>query len=291
MQKRRFPTFNSKQRMGVFMLLICIITLQLAYFFLNFSKETSKQSEYFLILQKEVDSLQAIANQPKKDTLYPFNPNFITDYKGYTLGMQPSEIDRLLAFRKQGKFVNSAKEFQEVTKVSDSLLAIISPSFKFPQWVTQPKHSSTYTSYDKTETIKMNFPKKDINQASKEDLMAIRGIGNAFSDRIINYRTRLQGFSDMSQLYEVYGLEKEVVERITEQFEIQTLPKIEKQNLNTINMYVLAKVPYVNYDEAKKIVALRSALGNFNNFNELAQIEGFTKEKIERIQLYLLIDN
>ena len=37
--------------------------------------------------------------------------------------MSVQEIDRLLAFRKENKYVNSAKEFQEVTKVSDSLLS------------------------------------------------------------------------------------------------------------------------------------------------------------------------
>jgi hypothetical protein len=45
------------------------------------------------------------------------------------------EIDRLLAFRKDDKYVNSAKEFQIVTKVSDSLLHAIAPYFKFPDWV------------------------------------------------------------------------------------------------------------------------------------------------------------
>jgi hypothetical protein len=53
--------------------------------------------------------------------LYPFNPNFITDFKGYKLGMSVQEID-LLEYRKGNKYVNSPKEFQAVTQVSDSLL-------------------------------------------------------------------------------------------------------------------------------------------------------------------------
>jgi hypothetical protein len=66
--------------------------------------------------------------------IYSFNPNFITDYKGIDLACL-LEIDRLLAFRKDDKYVNSAKEFQIVTKVSDSLLHAIAPYFKFPDWV------------------------------------------------------------------------------------------------------------------------------------------------------------
>ena len=54
-----------------------------------------------------------------KDTLklYPFNPNFITDYKGYTLGLSVEEIDRLHDVRANNTYVNSSKEFQKVTMV------------------------------------------------------------------------------------------------------------------------------------------------------------------------------
>ena len=41
--------------------------------------------------------------------------------------MSTQEIDRLLAFRKENKFGNAAEEFQQVTKISDSLLKVISP--------------------------------------------------------------------------------------------------------------------------------------------------------------------
>ncbi|MFD2828841.1 hypothetical protein ACFSYG_20345 [Leeuwenhoekiella polynyae] len=42
--------------------------------------------------------LMLAESQPK---IYPFNPNFITDYKGYTLGMRMVEIDKLLRFREK----------------------------------------------------------------------------------------------------------------------------------------------------------------------------------------------
>ena len=49
--------------------------------------------------------------------------------------MKTKEIDRLLAHRKKRLFVNSAKEFQKITNISDSLLNTIAPYFKFPDWV------------------------------------------------------------------------------------------------------------------------------------------------------------
>ncbi|MEZ0131141.1 helix-hairpin-helix domain-containing protein, partial [Flavobacterium sp. LBUM151] len=129
--------FTNQQRTGIFMLLVIIIIFQLVYFLADFTiSETPfpKEQEQWLSLQSEIDSLK----QEKYNTLpkvYSFNPNFISDYKGYKLGMSVQEIDRLLAFRKENKYVNSAKEFQDVTKISDSLLNVISPLFKFPDWI------------------------------------------------------------------------------------------------------------------------------------------------------------
>ncbi len=94
--------------------------------------------------QKEIDSLKMVEIENSKPKIYPFNPNYITDYKGYTLGMSVEEIDRLLEFRKQDKWINSAEQFQQVTQVSDSLLNAISPYFKFPEWVTNPKTNINY---------------------------------------------------------------------------------------------------------------------------------------------------
>jgi len=55
--------------------------------------------------------------------------------------MTTQEIDRLLAFRKTNRYVNSPQEFQAVTHISDSLMRVISPYFKFPNWINNKKES------------------------------------------------------------------------------------------------------------------------------------------------------
>ncbi len=67
-------------------------------------------------LQSQIDSLKNVEVEKRKPKKYPFNPNYITDYKGAQFGMSTQEIDRLLAFRKQKKFINSASQFQEDNK-------------------------------------------------------------------------------------------------------------------------------------------------------------------------------
>ncbi len=57
--------------------------------------------------QQKITVLKQNAIQKDTFKIYPFNPNFITDYKGYTLGLSITEIDRLHKFRKKDEFVNS----------------------------------------------------------------------------------------------------------------------------------------------------------------------------------------
>ena len=134
-------SYSKSQRIGIIVLFVLIFICQGFYFFSNFKSVENNGDEkvQWLSYQKEIDSLKILKSN-YKPTIYPFNPNFITDFKGYKLGMSVTEIDRLLAFRKQNKFVNSAEEFQAVTKVSDSLLKAISPYFKFPDWVKNKKN-------------------------------------------------------------------------------------------------------------------------------------------------------
>ena len=244
--------------------------------------------------QNQIDSLKAIEIENRKPKVYPFNPNYITDYKGEQLGMSLEEIDRLLAFRKTNKFINSKEEFQNITKVSDSLLNKISPYFKFPDWVVKQNQSSNSSRNSKESFTENSYKKKevkisttDINKATAEDFQSISGIGSAFSNRIIKYRSKLQGFSFDDQLYEVWGLDKEIADKVLSVFKIDEKPIIKKVNINTIEFKQLLKNPYVDYELCKKIFNYRDEVAELQNISELKHIEGFPVELYDRIVLYL----
>src|SRR5690606_17092386 len=132
MELKSHFTFKKKQRSGIVFLLFLIIFLLCVYWLVDFSEEDvlDLSSAEIVATQKELDSLRLVEIDNRKPKTYPFNPNYITDYRGYVLGMSNEEIDRLLQFRKEGNWVNSATDFQKVTGVSDSLLAVLSPYFK-----------------------------------------------------------------------------------------------------------------------------------------------------------------
>jgi hypothetical protein len=81
----------------------------------NLTQTVSPKKQEWLAMQSKIDSIKAL-NSEYIVKVYPFNPNFITDYKGYKLGMSVQEIDRLLEYRKGNKYVNSQKNFKQLHK-------------------------------------------------------------------------------------------------------------------------------------------------------------------------------
>ena len=282
-----FFSFSSGQKKGLILLFGIIILLQSIYYFVDFrQKEVELPPQKWLSLQNEIDSLKA--NKPTTSfQMYPFNPNFITDFKGYKLGMKPQEIQRLLRFRKTGKYVNSVREFQSVTGVSDSLMRAISPYFKFPDWVTHPKYKKDeepkkWIDFSKKPPIKI----KDINQASKEDLMAVYGIGDVISDRILQQKNQLGGFVSMDQMEDIWGLSPEVIQKLDTYFTVTSTTSVKKININTATIKELGAFPYFKYPISKNIVVFRSMNGRLK-IEDLTKIKQFPVDKIKIIVLYL----
>ena len=282
--------FNKSQRNGILLLVFFITGFLVLNYYVDFSKESllDINSKEVIAIQKELDSLRTIEIESKKPKVFPFNPNFLSDFKGYALGMSTEEIDRLLAFRKENKWINSVKDFKKITKVSDSLLNKISPYFKFPKWISNSKPKKNY--------LKKGFKEKtfqqkvDLNITTQEQLEKVNGIGKVYSKKIIDYRNKLGGFSDDIQIYQLYGLDYQVINKVLNEFTVKTPKEIVKMNFNSISASDIATIPGISFDLAKRIWEYRILNEQIESFSQLQNIEGLTKRKLQGIQLYLKIE-
>ena len=287
---KSFFVFNSSQRNGILFLLLLVLGFAVINNYIDFTAENllDIDSKEVLAVQKELDSIRTLLTESNQPKIYPFNPNFITDFKGYKLGMSSEEIDRLLDHRKQNKWINSKEDFQKVTKVSDSFLDQISSYFKFPDWISNPKPK--YSDWRKGFKEKTFDQKIDLNIATQLQLEKINGIGKSFSKRIVDYRSKLIGFSDDMQLYEIYGLDYQVVNRVLNEFTVKTPKEIIKMNLNKISASDIATIPGISFELAKRIWEFRILNERIVDFMELKKIEGLTERKLQGIQLYLKLE-
>ncbi len=288
--KSRFVLTNSQQN-GILLLAGILIIVISAKYYYNTEIQQIQSSPNVIdsLAQHQLDSLKQLKLNEKSnyvEKIYLFNPNFLKEGKAYRLGISAEEFDRLMAYRENGKWINSIEDFKEVTKVSDEVLNKISPYFKFPDWVIKQQNERKQRSQQKTIAL---TEKKDLNTASAENLKQVNGIGEKLSRRILNYKNKIGGFRSNIQLKDIYGLNFSTIEAINLQFEVQTTEALERIDINKASLIQLADVPYFDYELAREVFQFIKVNDGIASFEELSKIQQFPTSKIDRIKLYLAI--
>lgn len=124
-----------------------------------------------------------------------------------------------------------------------------------------------------------------LNESDTTDWKKIPGIGSTYASRIVKYRDLLGGFVSVDQLREVYGIDDELFAKIYPYLEADR--KYTKIAVNRLEFKELLRHPYLNYKQVKAIFDLRRRKGNVSSINELAMLNEFTAEDIERLNPYL----
>ena len=126
----------------------------------------------------------------------------------------------------------------------------------------------------------------EVNTADSALLETLRGIGPVFASRIVKYRNRLGGFYNKEQLREVYGIDSVKYQELKDQVEIDE-SLIKKININTATFDELKTHPYLRYNQINAIIQYRKQHGNYNNINDVKDINIITEENFRKIEPYL----
>lgn len=183
----------------------------------------------------------AAAVAPRTYENFRFNPNVVSVNDLRRLGFSLKQAESIDNYRKKGGKFRRKEDFAKSYVVADSV-------------------------YRRLEKY-IDIPLLDINRADSAEFDALPGIGGYFAAKMVEYRSRLGGYSCKEQLMEIYHLDNEKYSRFSD---LITVGESRPFRLWTMPADSLKLHPYIrNWKTANAIVLYRD-----NNPRELWTVEG-----------------
>lgn len=222
-----------------------------------------------------------------------------TELRGFYILLIIMVLAVLTPFFLKFFYANSSVSFEQEKQSLDSLVLLLEQQKILLSEVKQKKKDTIFIKKEtpkKFYKAKPKFVKKvktiaifELNKATQNELRQINGIGEKLSIRILKYRNKLGGFFDDKQVYEVYGLDSIVVQRLLKYTKVDTNLLVKKrinQPLNKEFFRELLKHPYLEYEDVKLIFAFHKEMGVFEQKEHLIKAIGEAKA----LRIYPYID-
>lgn len=293
-----FFHFNKQERNGVFIL--CIIIALLIAVKLLIPVLAGERSEVQLITfetKKESNDVTNNNTNPEalvenkvsaKDVnqeLFVFNPNTITQDDAQRLGFSAKLSNTLINFRNKGGKFYKAEDLKKLYGMPEQLYQRLEAYILIPNSFKEKDSTKVYTTTNFTKEKKQAKPLVDLNLADSLSIVELRGIGPAFTKRILKYRKLLGGFHSLEQLKEVYGMNDSLYNTLVSQSMINP-ESMSKIPINVIDLNSLRCHPYFSYQTAMAIINFRRKHGKLTEQN-IKDIGVFSEEKLSKILPYL----
>lgn len=222
--------------------------------------------------------------------LKPFDPNTASEDELLGLGLDIRTVKVLLKYREKGGRFRTKEDLQKVYNLSDIDFLRISSYVQIAenQTVTRGYLASPQNNEALKKTgIKEEAP-VDLNRATVDELVQLRGIGRTFALRILEHRERLGGFSSLNQLKEVYGLPDSTLHSITPFLRLISSPQ-RKIKINTATIEDLSH-PYLIRKQAEVIIRYRINHGAFKNMEDVKKVGVLSENVAEKLKPYIIFD-
>lgn len=187
---------------------------------------------------------EALSRRPPEN--FPFDPNTATTEDFVRLGFTEKQAQAIDRYRQAGGRFRRKEDFARSYVVEDSVYS------RLEQWI--------------------RIPKTDINKADSAAFDALPGIGPYFASKMVSYRKRLHGYSNIEQLLDIQKFDKDRFDKIAELIEVVgTNP----YPLWTLPEDSLKLHPYIGRHSAHGIVLFRE-----NNPQDKLTVSGLAKAGI-----------
>ncbi len=305
MLKKRFKeyfTFTKGERNGIIVLLLILLVLVVLRIYQanltygeiilmdeEFQKEIEEFQNSFIPVEethrenkksKDINLIKTNESWTQPKQLFNFDPNQITRGQLKELGFSQKQINTFVNYREKGGRFYKKEDLLNVYGIEQEQYAILESYI-----VIRSKEKIDFKNSEKiVEKVLI-----DINSATKDDLIKLRGIGETYSKRIIKYRNKLGGYSHKQQLKEVYGLDSVKFESIKHNIKVDT-SFVEKLSLNKSDFSQFIKHPYLNKYQTESILKYRELIGEFSKIEDVYLNKLLTKEEYFRLKPYLKLN-
>ena len=167
----------------------------------------------------------------RKVESFRFDPNTASEDELCRLGFSPKQARSIINYREKGGKFRRPEDFAKSFVVSDSI-------------------------YRRLEAY-IDIPKLDLNLADSAAFDALPGIGGWFASKMVEYRTRLGGYSYKEQLMDIWKFDQEKFDALADLVTVSP-EYMTPYPLWTLPADSLRRHPYIrNYETARAIVMFR----------------------------------
>ncbi len=293
-----FLHFNPKEKRGILVLIVLVVLLFLVkqnlYLFYSEPKWQKNKLDSlraeFKVNSNKKSNENLIRTGPKIPP-FSFDPNKLSKEAWIELGLTEKQAQTILNYLKNGGSFKKKTDLKKVYSISDSFYASIEDSLLLPlndEGVAPSQQKGIVNENQALETKKKVFNQKTIflNNSDTLDWESLYGIGPVYARRILKYRNSLGGFYSANQLYEVWGIQDSVIDKVMDYLKVDSI-KVEKMNINKLKALELKSHPYIDWNIANAIVNYRNSHGNYNAITDIRKIHIISDSLFNKIKPYL----
>ena len=296
--------FQKIERQGLFVLIALIGIIIVAINVLNtfdnspktdFSefKEKIQAFETSLEEKKHSEKIKTVESKvEEEEVFFDFNPNNLPISDWMRMGLSEKQAAAIKNYEEKGGIFRDKLDVKKMYTISPEIYSKIENHILLPDVANKEASASKFENYKKKEFKKYNnIPLViDINTADTSEFMKIRGIGPAFSSRIIKYRNSLGGFHSKEQILEVWGIDSVVYEKIQKHIILDEKIDLKRININTATADELKNHPYIDWKIANSIYKYRTQNGKYKNLDDIKKSHLIDDALYRKIVPYLRLE-
>ncbi|MGZ3866229.1 MAG: ComEA family DNA-binding protein [Bacteroidia bacterium] len=215
----------------------------------------------------------------KKDSLFYFDPNKVTEEQALKLGWSAKAAHTFMNYRNKGGKFRKAEDLQKLYGMTDALYVKLKPYVLIANENKTEDYPQQTFAKKQEEKIAL-----EINSADSMQWLKLKGIGPGFTHRILKYKSLLGGYTSTEQLKEVYYFTDSLYNLIKDNITVNPA-LVQKIKVNEVDFKTMVHHPYIKYDGTKCIFALKR--GKKIKAEDLNNSSCFSREVLAKLMPYL----